>query len=78
MVFRPEVAKGFELGYKATLAGGRLRFDLNAYSYLYADLQVVRRTTLAQSRSSMAGAPERDTMRFLIRYTVSRTAEPIG
>lgn len=42
VVFRPEVAKGFEVGYKASLNGGRLRFDLNAYTYLYDDLQVVQ------------------------------------
>ena len=41
VVFQPEVAKGFEAGYKATLAGGRLRFDINAYTYKYDDLQVV-------------------------------------
>ncbi len=39
--FRPETAKGFELGYKGTLADGRLRFDINAYTYKYTDLQVV-------------------------------------
>lgn len=41
VIFQPEIAKGVEAGYKATLAGGRLRFDINAYSYKYDDLQVV-------------------------------------
>ena len=41
VLFRPEIAKGFEAGYKASLAGGSLRFDLNAYTYKYDDLQVV-------------------------------------
>ena len=39
--FRPEIAKGFEVGYKGTLADGKLRFDINAYTYKYTDLQVV-------------------------------------
>lgn len=39
--FQPEVAEGFEAGYKATVFEGRLRFDLNAYTYKYDDLQVV-------------------------------------
>ncbi|MCB2077853.1 MAG: TonB-dependent receptor, partial [Novosphingobium sp.] len=41
VLFRPEIAEGFEAGYKATLAGGRMRFDINAYTYKYDDLQVV-------------------------------------
>ncbi|KHK90286.1 TonB-dependent receptor [Novosphingobium malaysiense] len=41
LLFRPEIAEGFEVGYKATLAGGTLRFDINAYTYKYDDLQVV-------------------------------------
>lgn len=41
VLFRPETAKGFEAGYKATAADGRLRFDINAYTYKYSDLQVV-------------------------------------
>jgi iron complex outermembrane receptor protein len=41
VLFKPEKSKGFEVGYKATVADGRLRFDLNAYSYKYDDLQVV-------------------------------------
>jgi len=39
--FQPEVAKGFEAGYKATLFDRRLRFDLTAYRYNYDNLQVV-------------------------------------
>lgn len=39
--FRPEVAEGFEVGYKATVFDGQLRFDINAYTYKYDDLQVV-------------------------------------
>lgn len=39
--FAPEVAKGFEAGYKATLLDRRLRFDLTAYRYNYDNLQVV-------------------------------------
>lgn len=39
--FQPEVAKGFEAGYKATLLDRRLRFDLTAYRYNYDNLQVV-------------------------------------
>jgi outer membrane receptor protein involved in Fe transport len=41
VVFQPEKAKGFEIGYKATTDNGRLRFDINAYSYKFDDLQVV-------------------------------------
>lgn len=41
VTFRPETSKGFEVGYKATLAGGRLRFDVSAYTYEYSDLQLV-------------------------------------
>jgi len=41
VTFQPEVSKGFEAGYKTTMAGGRLRFDINAYTYKYDDLQVV-------------------------------------
>ncbi|MCJ2181009.1 TonB-dependent receptor [Novosphingobium album (ex Hu et al. 2023)] len=41
ITFQPEVSKGFEAGYKATLDGGRLRFDIIAYTYKYGDLQVV-------------------------------------
>jgi len=41
VLFRPEIAKGFEVGYKATLANGTVRFDINAYTYKYSDLQVV-------------------------------------
>lgn len=39
--FRPEKAKGFEAGYKATLLDRRLRLDAVAYRYNYKDLQVV-------------------------------------
>jgi iron complex outermembrane receptor protein len=39
--FKPEEARGFELGYKATVFDRRLRFDLVAYRYNYEDLQVV-------------------------------------
>jgi iron complex outermembrane receptor protein len=39
--FRPEKARGAEVGYKATLLDRRLRFDLTAYHYNYDDLQVV-------------------------------------
>lgn len=39
--FQPENTKGFEVGYKATLADRRLRFDLTAYRYDYNNLQVV-------------------------------------
>lgn len=39
VVFRPEVSTGFEVGYKARV--GRLRFDVNAYTYKYSGLQVV-------------------------------------
>jgi outer membrane receptor protein involved in Fe transport len=41
MLFRPEKAKGFEGGYKATVLDRRMRFDLVAYRYIYKDLQVV-------------------------------------
>lgn len=41
IVFRPEEAKGFEAGYKATVLDRRLRFDLTAYRYNYDNLQVV-------------------------------------
>jgi len=39
--FRPEKAKGFEGGYKATVLDGRVRLDLVGYRYNYKDLQVV-------------------------------------
>lgn len=39
--FKPEEAKGFEAGWKATLLDRRLRLDLVAYTYNYQDLQVV-------------------------------------
>ena len=39
--FKPEVSSGFEVGYKGTIADGRLRFDVTAYTYKYSDLQVV-------------------------------------
>lgn len=39
--FKPEEAKGFEAGWKATLFDRRLRLDLVAYTYNYQDLQVV-------------------------------------
>ncbi|WP_168176284.1 TonB-dependent receptor [Novosphingobium sp. PC22D] len=41
VLFRPEIAEGFEAGYKASLMGGTLRFDFNVYTYKYDDLQVV-------------------------------------
>ncbi len=41
LVFRPEIAEGFEVGYKSTALGGALRYDLNVYRYDYEDLQVV-------------------------------------
>jgi outer membrane receptor protein involved in Fe transport len=41
LVFKPEKAKGFEGGYKATMLDRRLRFDVEAYRYNYRDLQVV-------------------------------------
>ncbi len=41
LTFQPEKAEGFEVGYKATVADGTLRFDINAYTYKYDDLQVV-------------------------------------
>lgn len=40
VVFQPEIAEGFEAGYKATL--GNLRFDVNTYTYKYGDLQVTQ------------------------------------
>ncbi|CAN7633881.1 TonB-dependent receptor [Phenylobacterium sp. LjRoot225] len=39
--FKPEKARGFEVGYKATTLDRRLRYDLVAYRYNYKDLQVV-------------------------------------
>lgn len=39
--FKPEEAKGFEAGWKASLLDRRLRLDLVAYTYNYQDLQVV-------------------------------------
>ena len=39
--FQPEEAKGYEIGYKATLLDRTLRLDLVGYSYDYDDLQVV-------------------------------------
>jgi outer membrane receptor protein involved in Fe transport len=39
--FRPEKAKGGEIGYKAVLFDRRLRFDVTGYRYNYDDLQVV-------------------------------------
>lgn len=41
VIFQPEISKGFEAGYKVTALDGRLRFDVNAYTYKYDDLQVV-------------------------------------
>lgn len=41
VTFQPEVSRGFEAGYKGTLDGGRLRFDIEAYTFKYGDLQVV-------------------------------------
>ncbi len=38
--FKPEEAKGFEAGYKATLLDRTLRFDVVGYRYNYDDLQV--------------------------------------
>ena len=40
LVFQPEKAEGFEVGYKATMFNRRLRFDLTAYRYNYDNLQV--------------------------------------
>jgi iron complex outermembrane recepter protein len=40
VIFQPEVAKGFELGFKARF--GNFRFDVNAYTYKYDDLQVTQ------------------------------------
>jgi outer membrane receptor protein involved in Fe transport len=39
--YRPEKAKGGEIGYKATLFDRTLRLDLVGYLYNYTDLQVV-------------------------------------
>jgi len=41
VTFQPEVSRGFEAGYKGTLLDGRLRFDIEAYTFKYGDLQVV-------------------------------------
>jgi len=41
LLFKPEEAKGGEVGYKATVFDRRLRFDLTAYTYKYDNLQVV-------------------------------------
>lgn len=41
LTFRPEDAKGFEAGYKATLFDRTLRFDITGYTYKYSNLQVV-------------------------------------
>ncbi len=40
-VFDPEVVDSYEVGYKATFAGGRANFDATAFRYEYEDLQVV-------------------------------------
>ncbi len=40
ITFRPEKARGFEAGAKATLFDRRLSLDLSVYNYLYSDLQV--------------------------------------
>lgn len=56
--FQPEIADGFEAGYKATLFDRRLRLDLSVYSYKYSDLQIstyvppstIRLTNAASSR----------------------------
>ncbi len=38
--FGSEKVKGFEIGAKTSLMGGRLRADITAYSYKFTDLQV--------------------------------------
>ncbi len=40
LTFKPEKAKGFEVGIKSTLADRQLRLNVNAYRYKYQDLQV--------------------------------------
>ena len=40
VVFRPEKAKGGEIGYKANLMGRRLRVGLTAYYYKFSGLQL--------------------------------------
>lgn len=39
-VYRPELAKGEEIGLKSSLLGGALRLNLAAYNYTFDDLQV--------------------------------------
>lgn len=41
LLFQPEKTTGFEIGYKARLFDGKLRFDLTAYRYTVNNLQVV-------------------------------------
>jgi iron complex outermembrane recepter protein len=40
--FRPETINAFEVGTKATLAGGKLRINASAFYYDYKDLQLSR------------------------------------
>ena len=40
LTFKPEKARGFEIGVKTTLFDRQLRFNVTAYTYKYHDLQV--------------------------------------
>jgi outer membrane receptor protein involved in Fe transport len=40
LIFEPEEADGYEIGFKSTLRDGRWRLNVNAYSYDFDDLQV--------------------------------------
>ena len=40
VAFNPETAAGFEVGFKSTLMDRQLRFNIDAYTYKYKDLQV--------------------------------------
>lgn len=51
--FDPEKSKGFEAGVKTTLFDRQLRFNIDAYTYKYTDLQVTYLDSAALSYNSV-------------------------
>jgi outer membrane receptor protein involved in Fe transport len=68
LVFGPEHAKGFEVGYKAKLLDNRVRVDLTAYRYNYNGLQVTAYDSVAVAYSLKNAAKART-------YGITGTAE---
>ncbi|NWK97432.1 hypothetical protein DM806_17510 [Sphingobium lactosutens] len=72
LLFNPERTKGGEVGYKAELMNGRLRFDLTGYYYKIRDLQVV--ALIASNSSSFltnAGVARTQGIESSVNWTIS-------